>query len=75
MKPLKKLLGAAVVIHWNDNSQQIEINPPGTGTRELSPELEQFIVDSISFRTPGAKVPAPDDDLAQSGVLIRYTGF
>ena len=72
MKPLRKLLGAAVVVHWNGNS--IEVNPPGTGTRDLSPELEQFVLDSLAFG-PGARWPRPDKDLTQSGVLVRYTGF
>ena len=72
MKPLRKLLGAAVVVHWNGNS--IEVNPPGTGTRDLSPELEQFVLDSLAF-APGARWPQVDNDLARSGIPIRLTGF
>jgi len=71
-KLTKKTVGKLVVIRYADDGYQI--NPEGTGTKELDLRVEQTIIDNLVF-TPNGRFPRVPDELIKSGIPVSFEGF
>lgn len=70
-KLIRKVIGNRIVIRYADG--QYYINPEGTGTKELAPDVEQAVINMLAFHGNG-RFPIPDK-IVKSGIPISYEGF
>ena len=71
-KLTKKVVGRLVVVRYADDGYQI--NPQGSGTKELDPNIEQTIIEGLAFPLNG-RFPRVPDELIRSGIPISFEGF
>jgi len=69
----KEILGEKVVIRYTPSGSFV--NPDGTGTKELSPEIAKEVVAAVRFRHDCWTPIVVDEDLARSGVAIAFQGL
>ncbi len=71
-KMTRKSVGRLVVIRFTDDGYQI--NPKGTGTKELGPGVEEFIKSNLIFPV-GGRFPIVPEGLIRAGILVSFEGF
>ena len=71
-KLTQRIVGKKIVIRYADDGYQI--NPEGSGTKGLDPNVEQSIISMLAFPLNGG-FPKPLEELVRSGVPITFEGF
>ena len=68
----QKVVGEKIVIRYANDGYQI--NPEGSGTKELNSNVEQAIISMLAFSING-RFPKPPEELVRSGIPISFEGF
>ncbi len=71
-KMTRKSVGRLVVIRYTDDGYQI--NPKGTGTKELDSGVEESIRSNLIFSISG-RFPIVPEGLIRAGILVSFEGF
>ena len=71
-KLTQETVGRLVIVRYADDGYQI--NPEGSGTKELDPWVERAIIEALAFPLNG-RFPQIPDELIRSGVPISFEGF
>ena len=72
---MSAILGDMVVIRYDQEHRSYHVNPDGTGTKALVPDVEQAVIDALHFEVNARRFPKPDDWLTRSQIPIAYQGF
>ncbi len=69
---LAEMLGEKVVVRYDEG---YFVNPDGTGTKAVSPQLEQAVIRALAFAPDFERFPQVGKSFSESGVPFDYQGF